>query len=361
MAMSTPGCRSFCLLMLFVCLRGLHAEGESPNIGENYHCRIGSHLMQNYNIKTYAPEEFVTCRNRVLTCVQKRSFESHGKAIECPNNLHELLNKTSSNSERRKLSLATRSPANIWPHGVACYQFSQQLLFNDFQRQQIIKAMKMIESPTAVRFLPRDGCKNEPVDYCNKCRDYIELRRPQSGRDCNSVVGYNKGLGVHVMNLSDRCFEEALPMRAAYGTALHELGHSLKMLHELQHPLRTVLFFLDKIKPEMWPDLVKDYQSIGGPFDLLSVQMYPASQGVCVRKRDCKPNEDMKAGNCLNPKEKICGINDTNCRPAKEEDCDKTKTESLGQRVRLSPGDLNIIRQLYNFPAAWKLEKSKVK
>nr|CCA25092.1 metalloprotease family M12A putative [Albugo laibachii Nc14] len=346
-------------LVLYLWSRLMHATANVVSLREESHCRIGSSLMKNYNIHQYAPEEFVTCRHAVITCIQRKNFVSHTTTIECPKNLPELLNQTS--SEQRKLSLAARPKDNIWPNGVVCYQFSKELPHTEAQVGHIKKAMQIIEEKSVVRYLPVETCTNEKLKHCNNCKEFIEFRRPQSGRECNSVVGYNQGLSKHPINLADRCFDEGLPMREAYGTVLHELGHCLKMLHELQHPLRNVLFFLDKIKPEMWPDLMEEKNSIGGAFDPDSIQMYPASQGFCIPKRRCGAKEDKNKGDCLDPNKTYCGINQSNCVAAQESDCDKEKTGRLGQRRNLSEGDLNILRQLYNFKPAWGREMSKIK
>ncbi|KAI9906511.1 hypothetical protein PsorP6_003376 [Peronosclerospora sorghi] len=110
------------------------------------------------------------------------------------------------------------------PH--MCFQLSQEYPFNSNQAELVYEAMSRYETSTNVRFVTTATCEKEGMSFCDSCKNWVDFKHPTSGHDCNSSIGILEG-GAQIMNLADRCFEVDDDLKTVYGTAMHEIGHSL--------------------------------------------------------------------------------------------------------------------------------------
>ena len=142
----------------------------------------------------------------------------------------------------------------LWPKNVVPYVIDK----NVPNKSRIFEAMKHIYEKTGIRFTQR-----------KKHKDYVRFRRIKSG--CNSRLG--RVGGRQDLNISDKCDR---------GLIIHEIGHALGMLHEMQRSDR------DKFITIYWENIqkgqernffkakkfgVKDPKDIGS-FDYGSIMMY---------------------------------------------------------------------------------------
>jgi hypothetical protein len=238
---------------------------------------------------------------------------------------------------------------------VVCYQLNEDYPFNSTQKEFIYEAMGKYEDSTNVRFVTTATCESDSMSYCDSCANWVDFKHPSSGRDCNSSIGITDE-GAQTMNLADRCFEVDDDLKTVYGSAMHEIGHSLGMYHEHQHPQRTIGVFWDDIDQSIWSEMTIRDLSVGGPYDLDSVMHYPMTYGFC------QPNycSDTVTTGCVEEGTSFCNLNDDdNCTDITQAVCNTTATEAIGQRKYLSEGDLAAINELYQ-SAAWSSSDSKI-
>ncbi|CAB4389112.1 unnamed protein product [Rhizophagus irregularis] len=211
-----------------------------------------------------------------------------------------------------------------WENGIVPYEFDRNL--STKLRDSVKSAMENIENKSSVKFVRRTNQR----DYIKitDCKDYFSFVGKQGYRKiCTGTFedGYCIGCGnqdctgmkysgMQVLSITDN--PDRFP--APVGSAMHELMHALGFYHEHSRPDRDHYLTVNNlncnyVKHEDHPNV-----TCNGPYDLESIMHYPLERGI-------KLNE-------LNP-----GI----MKLVSE------KKITVGQREKLSKGDINALNELY--------------
>jgi hypothetical protein len=343
-------------------------------------CEVSGVRLKHRSMRYYGENAYVACSNGKAGCYLVERVHDRATQVSCPT---ERLQAKIDEEERyrasvaaadqdeseddqdeddeykrrhRRLSLAVVSTTRIWDGGVVCYQLNEDYPFNSTQQTYIYQAMTKVEASTNVRFVSTATCESDALSYCDSCANWVDFKHPSSGRDCNSSIGITDE-GAQIMNLADRCFEVDDDLKTVYGSAMHEIGHSLGLYHEHQHPQRTIGVFWDDIDQDIWSEMAVRDVAVGGAYDIDSVMHYPMSYGFC-QPTYCS---DSVTTDCVDEGTVFCNLNDDtdNCVDVTEAVCDVSTTEGIGQRIKLSDGDIEAINELYQ-SAAWSASSSKV-
>ncbi|XP_055770225.1 dorsal-ventral patterning tolloid-like protein 1, partial [Salvelinus fontinalis] len=200
---------------------------------------------------------------------------------------------------------ATSRAERIWPGGVIPYIIGGN--FTGSQRAMFKQAMRHWEKLTCVTFME----KTEEESYI------VFTYRPCG---CCSYVG-RRGNGPQAISIGKNCDK--------FGIVVHELGHVIGFWHEHTRPDRDdhVTIIRDNIQPGQEYNFLKmepgEVNSLGEPYDFDSIMHYARntfSRGMFL--------------DTILPSRDENGI-----RPA------------IGQRTRLSKGDITQARKLYRCPA----------
>ncbi|KAG7390302.1 hypothetical protein PHYBOEH_007056 [Phytophthora boehmeriae] len=341
-------------------------------------CEINGVKLRHRSMKYYGEDSYVACSHGKAGCYLIERVHDKATQVACPKrNFQRKIDEETAYREQmeklaeleegdedldgeldddhRRLSLVVVSTERIWDDGVVCFQLNEDYPFNSSQASYIYQAMGKYEESTNVRFVTTEECKSESLKSCDSCANWVDFKHPTSGRDCNSSIGITVE-GAQTMNLADRCFEVDDELKTVYGSAMHEIGHSLGMYHEHQHPKRTIGVFWDDIDQSIWSEMTIRDLSVGGPYDLDSVMHYPMSYGFC------QPNycSGSVTEDCVKEGTVFCNLNDNDdCTDITKAMCNETATEAIGQRKYLSKGDLDAINELYQ-TAAWPASESKI-
>lgn len=205
----------------------------------------------------------------------------------------------------RSRRAATSRPERVWPDGVIPYVISGN--FSGSQRAIFRQAMRHWEKHTCVTFLER-----------NDEDSYIVFTYRPCG--CCSYVG-RRGGGPQAISIGKNCDK--------FGIVVHELGHVIGFWHEHTRPDRDdhVSIVRENIQPGQEYNFLKmepeEVESLGETYDFDSIMHYARntfSRGIFL--------------DTILPKYDVNGV-----RPA------------IGQRTRLSKGDIAQARKLYRCPA----------
>uniref|UniRef100_A0A8C7K6R3 Metalloendopeptidase n=1 Tax=Oncorhynchus kisutch TaxID=8019 RepID=A0A8C7K6R3_ONCKI len=200
---------------------------------------------------------------------------------------------------------ATSRAERIWPGGVIPYIIGGN--FTGSQRAMFKQAMRHWEKLTCVTFIE----KTEEESYI------VFTYRPCG---CCSYVG-RRGNGPQAISIGKNCDK--------FGIVVHELGHVIGFWHEHTRPDRDdhVTIIRDNIQPGQEYNFLKmepgEVNSLGEHYDFDSIMHYARntfSRGMFL--------------DTILPSRDENGI-----RPA------------IGQRTRLSKGDISQARKLYRCPA----------
>uniref|UniRef100_A0A8C6T2T2 Metalloendopeptidase n=1 Tax=Neogobius melanostomus TaxID=47308 RepID=A0A8C6T2T2_9GOBI len=196
---------------------------------------------------------------------------------------------------------ATSRPERIWPDGIIPYVISGN--FSGSQRAIFRQAMRHWEKYTCVTFLERTTEESYIVFTYRPC-------------GCCSYVG-RRGGGPQAISIGKNCDK--------FGIVVHELGHVVGFWHEHTRPDRDehVSIIRDNIQPGQEYNFYKmepgEVDSLGETYDFGSIMHYARntfSRGVFL--------------DTILPRYDINGV-----RP------------SIGQRTKLSKGDIAQARKLY--------------
>ncbi|KAG7243889.1 hypothetical protein INR49_006044 [Caranx melampygus] len=203
-------------------------------------------------------------------------------------------------SHRRKRA-ATSRPERVWPEGVIPYVISGN--FSGSQRAIFRQAMRHWEKHTCVTFIERTQEESYIVFTYRPC-------------GCCSYVG-RRGGGPQAISIGKNCDK--------FGIVVHELGHVIGFWHEHTRPDRDehVSIIRDNIQPGQEYNFLKmepgEVDSLGEVYDFDSIMHYARntfSRGIFL--------------DTILPRYDVNGV-----RPP------------IGQRTRLSKGDIAQARKLY--------------
>ncbi|XP_067400598.1 bone morphogenetic protein 1 isoform X4 [Emydura macquarii macquarii] len=205
----------------------------------------------------------------------------------------------------RSRRAATSRHERVWPDGVIPYVISGN--FSGSQRAVFRQAMRHWEKHTCVTFLER-----------NTEESYIVFTHRPCG--CCSYVGHRGG-GPQAISIGKNCDK--------FGIVVHELGHVIGFWHEHTRPDRDdhVSIVRDNIQPGQEYNFLKmepeEVESLGETYDFDSIMHYARntfSRGIFL--------------DTIQPKYNVNGV-----------------VPHIGQRTRLSKGDIDQARKLYRCPA----------
>ncbi|KAG8592594.1 hypothetical protein GDO81_000555 [Engystomops pustulosus] len=214
--------------------------------------------------------------------------------------------KPSGKSVKRRIPrAATSRTERIWPGGVIPYVIGGN--FTGSQRAMFKQAMRHWEKHTCVTFIERTDEESYIVFTYRPC-------------GCCSYVG-RRGNGPQAISIGKNCDK--------FGIVVHELGHVIGFWHEHTRPDRDdhVTIIRENIQPGQEYNFLKmepgEVNSQGEPYDFESIMHYARntfSRGMFLDT--ILPSRD-----------------ENGLRP------------SIGQRTRLSAGDIAQARKLYRCPA----------
>uniref|UniRef100_A0A087XPJ8 Metalloendopeptidase n=1 Tax=Poecilia formosa TaxID=48698 RepID=A0A087XPJ8_POEFO len=200
---------------------------------------------------------------------------------------------------------ATSRAERIWPGGVIPYVIGGN--FTGSQRAMFKQAMRHWEKQTCVTFIEKTDEESYIVFTYRPC-------------GCCSYVG-RRGNGPQAISIGKNCDK--------FGIVVHELGHVIGFWHEHTRPDRDdhVTIIRDNIQPGQEYNFLKmepgEVNSLGEAYDFDSIMHYARntfSRGMFLDT--ILPSRD-----------------ENGVRPA------------IGQRTRLSKGDIAQARKLYRCPA----------
>uniref|UniRef100_A0A8C7UGH2 Metalloendopeptidase n=1 Tax=Oncorhynchus mykiss TaxID=8022 RepID=A0A8C7UGH2_ONCMY len=202
---------------------------------------------------------------------------------------------------RRRRRAATSRPERVWPDGVIPYVISGN--FSGSQRAIFRQAMRHWEKHTCVTFIERTTEESYIVFTYRPC-------------GCCSYVG-RRGGGPQAISIGKNCDK--------FGIVVHELGHVIGFWHEHTRPDRDehVSIIRDNIQAGQEYNFLKmepgEVDSLGEVYDFDSIMHYARntfSRGIFL--------------DTILPRYDVNGV-----RPP------------IGQRTRLSKGDITQARKLY--------------
>uniref|UniRef100_UPI00358F3720 tolloid-like protein 2 isoform X2 n=1 Tax=Myxine glutinosa TaxID=7769 RepID=UPI00358F3720 len=205
----------------------------------------------------------------------------------------------------RSARAATARGERIWPNGVIPYVVGNN--FTGSQKAMFRQAMRHWEKHTCVTFIERTDQESYILFTFRPC-------------GCCSYVG-RRGGGPQAISIGKNCDK--------FGIVVHELGHVIGFWHEHTRPDRDnhVTIIKANIQPGQDYNFLKmepgEVDSLGEPYDFDSIMHYARntfSRGIFLDT--ILPRHD-----------------DNGVRPA------------IGQRTRLSQGDIAQARKLYRCPA----------
>ncbi|XP_069800553.1 bone morphogenetic protein 1 [Dendropsophus ebraccatus] len=203
---------------------------------------------------------------------------------------------------------ATSRPERVWPHGIIPFVVNGN--FTGSQKAIFRQAMRHWEKHVCVTFVER----TEEDSYI------VFTYRPCG---CCSYVG-RRGAGPQAISIGKNCDK--------FGIVVHELGHVIGFWHEHTRPDRDdhVTIIRDNIQPGQEYNFLKmepeEVNYLEETYDFDSIMHYARntfSRGINL--------------DTIEPRYKVNGV-----KP------------SIGQRTRLSAGDIAQARKLYQCPACWE-------
>ncbi|XP_026723360.1 bone morphogenetic protein 1-like, partial [Athene cunicularia] len=258
---------------------------------------LGDIALDEEDLRLFRVERVVDLARRTIT---RLPTNSSGTNTTRPGHQPRSRGRQRARSRRA----ATSRPERVWPDGVIPYVISGN--FSGSQRAIFRQAMRHWEKHTCVTFLER-----------NDEDSYIVFTYRPCG--CCSYVG-RRGGGPQAISIGKNCDK--------FGIVVHELGHVIGFWHEHTRPDRDdhVSIIRENIQPGQEYNFLKmepeEVESLGETYDFDSIMHYARntfSRGIFL--------------DTILPKYDVNGV-----RPA------------IGQRTRLSKGDIAQARKLYRCP-----------
>ncbi|XP_030646617.1 bone morphogenetic protein 1a isoform X2 [Chanos chanos] len=253
---------------------------------------LGDIALDEEDMRMFKVDRIVDMTHRTLNTTHTSDSGSPNTAV--PNQA----------GSRRRKRAATSRPERVWPEGVIPYVISGN--FSGSQRAIFRQAMRHWEKHTCVTFIERTQEESYIVFTYRPC-------------GCCSYVG-RRGGGPQAISIGKNCDK--------FGIVVHELGHVIGFWHEHTRPDRDehVSIIRDNIQPGQEYNFLKmepgEVDSLGEVYDFDSIMHYARntfSRGIFL--------------DTILPKYDVNGI-----RPP------------IGQRTRLSKGDIAQARKLYKCP-----------
>ncbi|XP_018804642.1 PREDICTED: dorsal-ventral patterning protein tolloid isoform X1 [Bactrocera latifrons] len=236
---------------------------------------------------------------------KSRHYKIKSNAKQNPNidSFNQIRNTTFLNLESRSRRAVTAKKERIWDYGVIPYTIDE--IFSGVHKALFMRAMRHWENSTCIKFVERD-----PKIHPN----YIHFTVKNCG--CCSFVG-KRGSGRQAISIGRNCEK--------FGIVVHELGHVIGFWHEhtrtdrdkhitinKENIMKGQEYNFDVLSPE-------DVDSLGLPYDYNSIMHYA---------------KNTFAKNIYLETIQPIGLS-------------KTQHIEIGQRLRLSPGDITKANRLY--------------
>uniref|UniRef100_A0A671T9R7 Metalloendopeptidase n=1 Tax=Sinocyclocheilus anshuiensis TaxID=1608454 RepID=A0A671T9R7_9TELE len=262
---------------------------------------LGDIALDEEDMRMFKVDRIVNLAERTVTVL------NHTDAGKCACSLNNETNTNDTASSRgsyRRKRAATSRPERVWPEGVIPYVISGN--FSGSQRAIFRQAMRHWEKHTCVTFIERTTEESYIVFTYRPC-------------GCCSYVG-RRGGGPQAISIGKNCDK--------FGIVVHELGHVIGFWHEHTRPDRDdhVSIIRDNIQPGQEYNFLKmepgEVDSLGEVYDFDSIMHYARntfSRGIFL--------------DTILPRYDVNGV-----RPP------------IGQRTRLSKGDIAQARKLYKCP-----------
>ncbi|KAF7272619.1 protein tolkin-like [Rhynchophorus ferrugineus] len=215
----------------------------------------------------------------------------------------------------RKRAAVTTFKERLWDHGVIPYEIDDT--FSDYRKALAKQAMRHWENNTCLKFIERNKTENE---------NYVFFTEKPCG--CCSFVG-KRGLGAQALSIGSKC--------AVFGVVVHEIGHAIGYYHEHTRPDRDsyVEVYLENVKKEQKVNFEKlspdQVSSLGLKYDYDSIMHYARNT--------------YSKNSYVDTIKPIVGPG--------------MQTPEIGQRLRLSQGDIIQTQILYNCPKCGKTFQTK--
>uniref|UniRef100_A0A452TJ39 Metalloendopeptidase n=1 Tax=Ursus maritimus TaxID=29073 RepID=A0A452TJ39_URSMA len=261
---------------------------------------LGDIALDEEDLRAFQAQQAVDLRQRAT---QRASIKTAGTLGTGWRNTMRSRGRWRGRSRSRRA--ATSRPERVWPDGVIPFVIGGN--FTGSQRAVFRQAMRHWEKHTCVTFLERTDEDSYIVFTYRPC-------------GCCSYVG-RRGGGPPAISIGKNCDK--------FGIVVHELGHVIGFWHEHTRPDRDrhVSIVRENIQPGQEYNFLKmelqEVESLGETYDFDSIMHYARntfSRGIFL--------------DTIVPKYEVNGV-----KPP------------IGQRTRLSKGDIAQARKLYKCPA----------